>query len=437
MGYIIILICVLFALFARKIEKNWYNPATVFFAVWAVVMFLYELRLFGIYDIIDTTYYVIGLGLVFFFVGYILITSGKRQVVISIWRNNVQPGNCIKYRLVKIFGIAVFALFMEEAIETLILMRTGVSLFDIRTSLQGYAEYGFSDNLYFLRSKLGPLYTWVILPVYNSMLILTCIDFFAGRRDKGLIALSIGCLLLKSFKEGSRVALFSFIIFLVFSMVIYGKKITLSQKAKKRLRIVIVCAALIIVVISNIRISTGSKTLIEEIYLYFTCCIPLLDHWLPELASGGFTYGATSLYGLIQLPATILTVLSGHTLDWYKAGQQAIQDTEIFVQIRNASYSYRSNAYTTIFYYFYKDLGLIGVALGSTLFGAVCTSLYKRLKKSLKAGVQSKRLVFVYLLLVQALVLSFIRSYFSVASYSFTFFYSYLFIGKEKRKEQE
>lgn len=355
MGYIIAIMCVLIAIFAYKIEKNWYNPTTVIFSIWAVVLFLYSLKLYGIYDVEGTAYATIALGLFCFFIGYIVCTAGKRQIVLT-QRNHSQVKEYINYRLLKIFGVIVFAFFAEEAIETLVLARSGISLFDIRSSLQGYGQYSFSDNLYVLRSMIGPLYTWAILPIYNAMLIISCIDLFAGKKDKILILLSVGCLLLKSFKEGSRVALFAFMIYLLFAMVIYGKKIVLSQKAKKRIRLVILAAILIIFVISNIRISTGEKTLFEEIYLYFTCCIPLWDHWLSEMMTKGteYTYGATSLYGILQLPVTALSILNGSTLEWYQAGQQAIQDTEMFIQVRNASYSFRSNAYTTMFYYFYS-----------------------------------------------------------------------------------
>jgi len=437
-GYIVAIMCVLMLIISYKIEKNWYNPATVFFGVWTVVFFLYSLKLYGIYDVEGTTYATIALGLFCFFIGYIVCTAEKRQIVLS-QRNHSQVKEYINYRLLRFCGVIVFAFFAEEALETLVLVRSGISLFDIRTSLQGYAEYSFSDNLYVLRSMIGPLYTWAILPIYNAMLIISCINLFTGKKDKTLLLLSAGCLLLKSFKEGSRVALFAFMIYLLFAMVIYGKKIVLSKKIKKRIRLLIIAAILIIIAISNIRISTGEKTLFEEIYLYFTCCIPLWDHWLSEMMARGteYTYGATSLYGILQLSVTALSVLNGSTPEWYRAGQQAIQDTEMFIQVRNASYSFRSNAYTTMFYYLYKDAGMIGIILGGTLFGGVCTSVYKRIKKGIKAGLKSERQVYIYLLLLQAIVLSFVRVYFSVASYSFTFFYAFVFIRKKYVREGE
>lgn len=201
MGFFIAICCILLAIFAYRVERKWYNPATVTLTIWAVVLFLYELKLFGIYSVESSTYETIFMGLFFFFIGYILSTAEKRHIVFSKNRTGMLIEENINYRLLKMLGVIVFVFFAEEAVETLILARSGISLFDIRTSLQGYADYSFSDNLYVLRNKIGPLYTWVILPVYNSMLILTCIDIFAGKKDKFLITLSAGCLLLKSLKE--------------------------------------------------------------------------------------------------------------------------------------------------------------------------------------------------------------------------------------------
>ena len=184
MGFFIAICCVILAIFACKVERKWYNPATVTLIVWAVIMFLYELKLFGIYNVESSTYETISMGLVFFFIGCLLSTAEKRRIVFKKNRADVRIEENINYRLLKILGIIVFLFFAEEAVETLILARSGVSLFDIRTSLQGYADYSFSDNLYVLRSKIGPLYTWVILPVYNAMLILTCIDIFAGKKEE-------------------------------------------------------------------------------------------------------------------------------------------------------------------------------------------------------------------------------------------------------------
>lgn len=82
------------------------------------------------------------------------------------------------------------------------------------------------------------------------------------------------------------------------------------------MRILIILGVLAIIIVSNVRLSTMKKSIGEEIYLYFCCCLPLLDKWVMALdASGTFTYGLASIYGLLVAPFRLL----GH-LDFHLSG---------------------------------------------------------------------------------------------------------------------
>lgn len=430
MGFVLAIFCIVGAVFAYNMDKKIYNPIVLMLTVWGCIFILYGFKAYGINEVHEYTYFVCIIGLLCYVVGCFFSLGSRRLITVNYNNGNysVHTKEAIRYRLTKILAFIVLLFLLEEAIETIALLRSGVSLFSIRTSLQGYAEYDFSSNLYWLREKIGVLYTWFILPMYNALILVAVIDFFVGKKDKVLIGMAIACLALKSFKEGSRLSLLYFAIYLGFSMFIYGKKISLSKHAKKRIILILAAAAIGMVAISNIRISQGEKGLFEEIYIYFTCCIPLLDTWLGRVTS--YTHGSMSLYGIIQFPITIFSHLIGHESVWYTAGADAISEIEEFVNIRSASYSTRANAFTTCFYYFYKDAGIIGVIIGSFLFGLICSMIYKRLKGKLIRGEIPLRYVYVYLLIIQTIVLSFIRIYSSVASFSFTFFYVFLIIKK-------
>ncbi len=432
MGFLIIALCAVVFLLSLRIEKNLYNPITIFSFIWMFIFSLYQMRCFGIFEVSDQTYYLMMLGIVSFFGGAL---AGYIPAPVKVkLSDEAVTDQIIHYRLIKAAGLIVLAFMACEAIETYQLLRSGNSLFEIRTSLQGYAEYDFSSGLYALRRRIGPLYTWMILPVYNSLLLITCIDIFIGKRDRQLIFISLLCMLLKSFKEGSRVAVFIFMIYLVFSFLIC-KESNIRMRNLKRIKkkLVIGTAALtgILILLSVIRISQGQKTVFEEIYMYFTCCIPLFDYWSNAPGLSFRTGGAASLYGIIQLPVTFLNVITGSS-QWYKSGQQAITDTELFVKIRSMGYSDSYNAYTTAFYYFLKDFGITGIVAGSAVFGGVCSLVYNRIKCNIRNLAFSKRLIFIYLLLIQAMILSFVRIYFSVASFSFTFIYAFIFVRDAK-----
>lgn len=442
MGIFIVIICLFFAYFAYKAENLWYNPATIMLSVWAFVLALYELRLFGLYRVSSTTYLLISIGLICFFFGYVLVSSANpvKYIEPPSDSESSEEGEHINYGILKICGIIVLAFFAAEAIETFMLLRSGVSLFEIRTSLQGYAEYDFSESLFKLRASAGILYTWFFLPVYNALMLIVCIDFFSGKRDKGLMFITLGCVLLKSFKEGSRVTLLIFVIYIVFALAIFKVKVNISKSIKRKIKFGIVILMVIMIVLSVVRISQGEKSLFEEIYLYFTCCIPLFDIWIDRFensVTSTYNYGSLSLYGILQPLFVVLTIIKGQAIEWYNAGMKAISEIETFIRIRNTDYSEKANAFVTLFYYFYKDAGMIGLILGSTSFGMVCTAIYKNLKRKIVNGLSTKRAVYVYLLIIQSLILSFVRIYFSVASFSFTFFYVFLFISKSKVTEKK
>ena len=437
MGFILAIFNLVGAMFAYRIDKKIYNPMVVMLAIWGVILGFYGFRAYGINDINDSTYFICAIGLAFFSIGCLCVLCSRRTIsmVHSGSKYSVYTNEAIRYRLVKVLALIVLLFLLEEAIETFVLIRSGVSLFSVRTSLQGYAEYDFSANLYWLRKKIGVLYTWFIMPMYNALILTAVIDFFVGKKDKALIGMALVCLVLKSFKEGSRLSLLYFAIYLFFSMIIYGKKIELSEKLTKKIRLLLIMAIIGMIAISNIRISQGQKGLFEEIYIYFTCCMPILDTWLENVTS--YTHGAMSLYGVIQLPVVLLSrIFIGHTPEWYTAGAEAISETETFITIRNADYSTKANAFTTFFYYFYKDAGIFGVIIGSFLFGVICSMIYKRLKKRLAIGKIPVRLVYVYLLIIQAIVLSFVRIYSAVASFSFTFLYAFFLIKKDVESKE-
>lgn len=441
MGIFIILVCLIFAYFAYRSEKLWYNPATIMLLVWAFILSMYTMRLYGLYEVKTKVYLIIAVGLLSFFAGYIITSSANPVKYVHPPADaEVEDNEKINYGILKICGLVVLAFLTEEAIETFILLRSGVTLFDIRTSLQGYAEYEFSEQLTSLRTAVGPLYTWFIMPVYNALLIMFSIDFFSGKRDKGLIFITLGCLLMKSLKEGSRVTILIFIIFLIFSMAIEKESVVVSKQMKAKIRYGVIILLVIMIALSIIRISQGKKSLFEEIYLYFACCMPLFDKSVQVLDSSVWdmhTYGALSMYGVLQLPVAIISFFNNHIMDWYNAGKDVINELETFTEIRISDHSAKSNAFATYFYYFYRDAGMIGVILGSTAFGMVATAFYKNLKRKIVNGLATKRAMYFYLLIIQSLILSFVRIYFSVASFAFTFVYAFIFISKKKVVEKK
>lgn len=152
----------------------------------------------------------------------------------------------------------------------------------------------------------------------------------------------------------THLALYFMLLFLIY------KRGVLSKKAKKWIIRGVIIVVVVFLLVSSIRFSTSQKTMTEQLYLYLTCSIPLFDHWLEfEKATGIYTYGAVSLLGLLRLPCNILKMV-GITFPTVILNNANLIATnwDGFVNI-GPHLNY--NSYVTMFMYFYKDAGVMGI----------------------------------------------------------------------------
>ncbi len=441
MQVIMIIVCVCFAIFAYAVEKKFYNPVCIFCTVWALITFFTSLGLYGLYSVSGETYSILALGTFCFSIGGFVAFSQRRQFTLSFNRENYRPlakdkVEFINYKFLHIFGLIILVYMVVQSIAVFTLFRSGQTLFDIRSALQGYSDSSYVEQITALRGGneslwLRRIYDWIILPGFHSLVLITCIDMIVGNKDKLLLFLTLGNVLLKVYSEGTRVVIFHAVIYVLLLLFIFGKKSLLSRRTKRILRILIILGVLAIIIVSNVRLSTMKKSIGEEIYLYFCCCLPLLDKWVMALdASGTFTYGLASIYGLLVAPFRLLGHL-GFPLEWLNNIQEILNNPETFVTIRSASYSTGANAYTTLYYQFYSDGGLLGCALGAFLFGYISGRIYVSFKKRILESRSYYRSLYLYLLMVNFIIMSFIRINFCRVDFAHMILFAFIMIKAE------
>ncbi len=421
---LIILTSLMTAALVYVIDRNWYNPVCVFSILWLVLTLLYGLQLFGIKSARESTFSIVLVGLISFVVGYLfsMIFRKRQTAAFGIRVDCISAGANQNLLKVAVSIVAIYYIF--EALMILRLLSSGVSLFDIRTAFQGYASYSFSDVLLSLRS--GALYSWFIIPLYNTCVVLAAINLFYGRRDPYVILASLFCVLVRTLFEGSRFAIYNLAIFVFFSFLISKKKIVISRKTKKVLVGVIALGVVLVLAVTVTRISSGEKTIAEELYMYMTCCFPLLDFWTNS--SLPMTNGSTSFYGVLQPFAIVLQNL-GFDTSWYTAGADNIARFESFVPIRHRGYSDNWNAFISAFGYLYVDGGWVGVVLGMSALGLVSGLIYSKMQGlSFENGRNTYvRWLALYLMILEFVMMTMVRCSFSVASFSITFIYILIF----------
>jgi len=118
-----------------------------------------------------------------------------------------------------------------------------------------------------------------------------------------------------------------------------------------------------------------------------------------------YGYGMASFYGVFY-PFMFILTLAG----WkYPIWLTTIRDLS-FMNLENVVLlgSARMNAFVTTFFQFYLDGGMFGVFVGGVLFGFFVMHFYKKAKN----GTDDKYTL-IYLLLLQKLIFSFVRFYFT------------------------
>ena len=426
-------ICTIIAAFTYIYDRKFYNPIFVFSVVWGLIIFFSGLQLFGLYGVSDDTLLIFLTGIIAFTFGGFVSVSIKRRLSIG---GKIQPltdsEEIFNYKIMTVMAMIVLFYMSVNAIQVFLLKQTGLTTFDIRSAMQGYSDVDYYKNLMILRSTdlLEIIYTWIILPCYHTLVLMCCVDMVIGNKNKKLLSLTLINVILKVYAEGTRITLFYVAIYIILLFIIFNKNGELSKSAKKKIRIGLVAVIIGLVVVSNIRLETMEKTLAEEIYLYFCTCVPFFDKMLNTMEHGEMlSYGATSLYGIIQIPVVILRKL-GFPCLWYSKAATLISNTEVFYQIRTAAYSTRGNAYATMFYYFICDFGYVGVILGSLLFGFICMIPYKSIRRQLACDNISLRTICVFLVFMQSIIMSFVRFSFARVDFAYMLIFIYIFIKK-------
>lgn len=423
------------AVLSYKIEKRLYNPITLFCGIWALVVFFAALHLYGMNEVSDEAYSIIILGVVCFVLGaYTALLMRKRIKIGHVHKTgneNYTVDYSINYPAVYLVGTIVLFYLIVETVVAFFAYRSGIQMNELRSSMMGYSTTGYASGMALLRQ--GPfalIYSFVFLPGFYSLLLVTSVDFIIGQKNRILMIMSIVAVILKNYAEGSRMCLTHLVLYFTLLLLIY-KRGTLSKKAKKRIKQAVVVIIVGFFVVSSIRFSESEKSMTQQLYMYFTCSVPLFDHWLAfEKSTGIYTYGAVSLLGLLRFPCNLLKMIgiTMPTVILNNANEIAV-NWDSFVNI-GPKLNY--NSYATLFMYFYKDAGIFGVMLGSFLFGFASSRVYKHLKQEVANGRKPLRLTYIYVLLGCFLIQSYIRFFFSRTDYAMILYYALIFFKKEK-----
>ncbi len=424
MKYCCVVIAFFLAALFKIATKKIYNPGTIFLTYWGVITLLSAMNLDNAVEVRESTYALILLGLVAFGMGCFLCLKVKHKPPVkadfdlTIKYYGILNIVCIAIIIYSLYRIGLIVSFLAR----------GLSWGNIRM-MQGVAGAVGSDTL-----KGGEwsqlIHDDFVGPCVYLLAPVLAVELFLGKRNKIFLALSAIAIALYSISTVSRAIWAFLILYLGIIFIAFYRGRVMSHRAKKWIKKIPLLAVVLFIVILGITKRRAGEGQVDISYVfydmiaYLTGGINLFDIHMQEPLAEIRTYGFLSLFGFIQPFFFVLNYIG--ILKYppvFKDVAYIKHSLERFIPI---SEHIRMNAYCTLFFNFYSDFGIIGVFLGSFLFGYFCMLSYTYFirKKDLRTFV-------CYLILIQFMIFSMARIYTMYDTRALTLIWLLLLIPKD------
>lgn len=399
----LILVIILFAV-SKYIHKSIINPISIFCGIWMIILMVYQLTISKTNPIGSETHLILILGIVSFFIGGFLIEGyiqykRKLNYAVTVSRNVAKKTEIINYRLVLILCILSVFCLLPDAINSIKMLSGGGTFQMIRA--QHSAGHSMLTN-----PLVRVLLNYVLNPFCILVVPLSAVDMFFGKKKKWLISFAVLIIIFETLISGGRTQLVYLPLHFMLMLFYSKRKIRITKKTK---RIVILGVIAILLLVNYVTKLRGSEWNSDNIGLYISGGIPLMNYYISGFHSG-HTLGLASLSGYLRTFFSLLENI-GLVYPQFMIDMQQFLDVEKVVRIG----SLEMNAYVTLFYYFYIDGGLIGVIIGSMLYGGFSMMTYLKSRKG------SIKMLLIYCLIVQGLIFCMVRFQFVVIPYCLSF----------------
>lgn len=337
----------------------------------------------------------------------------------------------LRYTLLYVIAVLCILYYMPSFLHSILSMLQGVSLNDVRGTIQ---DGVYSTGL----ANLVPNY--IILPLSITLEPLAALDIWLGKRDKKLIALVIILIIIRTLGDGGRTPVFNFVLYFIVAYLFRKKKVgedplfkrnriqlLKEYKERMRFRIVLLFGIFGLAVLTFMR---ASRTFYRKLYFYFAMSPVLFSRWQEYVDAEGIrTHGVVSINGVFYFIDYLIKNIFGleyteAILDAYKL--VALTDAQ-WMQIAPTT---TANAYVSCFWFFYVDGGIIAIIVLSLLYGLLVGRFYYK-----AARVDNLKTLALYMLLFQGIFFSFIRFPFAKAYYVIAIFVLYAFAFKPVKQE--
>ncbi|ABO51544.1 hypothetical protein Dred_3042 [Desulforamulus reducens MI-1] len=373
MSYIAISMCFAIGSFGYIGARKIYSPIVTFSCFFGFLMLFARLQLYGLYSVSDTVYFYIILGVVAFTVGALFANKIKLPCV-KLSDKNFSD----KYYWIAVV-ICLAGLIVNYKV-ILIYFTQGLNIADIYNMMARTVggEETLLTNTYSHVEEIMQQY--IGYPLLYMLVPMSILMYFEKRKSKYLIV-AIGLFLIRFLVDFRRTYLVNIIIFVVIIAFIESKKgFNFIKRHKWKFITAIVMLVIAFIVVSRVRRGEDSYSFSYNLYTYYVGSIPYFDQRIQlwQASNSQFTYGFTSFRGIFAPFFSVFGLIFG--LSEPAAFSRA---TDVVHSLHNIvlyiTSGHRFNSYATVFFEFYADGGVIGIVIGSWIYGYIAQRLYRKL----------------------------------------------------------
>lgn len=334
------------------------SPLFVYILLWTIIILLYELHLFTIFDIHDNTKLMLCVSILCYIIGGVIFNNFGTHSTLLCDKCDIAVENSRIRILVLLLFVSSIS-YYYQLIRSLINngWQSQVNKILLTT---GEIDSGGPLLQFFVRP-----FEFIIVPISTYYLINKC-------EDKLVAFSGLYFALLKFICTGSKSIVIYYIISFAISYLHYY-----NHKKKKNIKIFLFS------IIGGVTFLASAGVAVRSLYFYICGCIPMLDKVInnPFYFDGKYTYGFLSFNSVARLVINTLKIFDPaySELSIYAQANSAIQRFEYTTQVSDYG---NYNAFTTYISNFYIDGGMLGVIVLSFGFGALSSIIYNNFKKT-------------------------------------------------------
>lgn len=366
----ILIILVPLVILSYLLEKKISSPMVIFTVLWTIVSFFSSLQLYDFIHVADSIYWMIIIGVTFFFIGCVLI----RNYNIVQFMPKERDTRKLDMVMLGLLCIGII-IFISSSVVAIFLLRSGLSISDIY-NMRIQMAYGIETPLSATSSLMSILLEYVGRPILAISIPYSAIVLVKDKRVFPILATGI-MLVLSFINRGNRLDIMCLGVTTVFAILLVNQRIKLSGKQRKIIILVIITFGLGIYYISSMR---GDFDLLETVYSYLCGNVPFQGIKIEQLERNHeYTYFATSLQGILRFINQILNSFQVDQIEMLSLAEiySNVESPEV---ITTTGKIY--NAFVGPFYFFYCDGGWIGIMIYSFFNGCISEYIYQQAYRS-------------------------------------------------------